>query len=192
MTTAVVVPSPTSASCVFAISTIIFAAGWSMSSSFRIVTPSFVMVMSPIPSMSILSIPLGPSVERTAAATACAPAKLLFWASSPRFRVAPSLRMIMGCPPSCCDILVNPRNRIFHLSPFHRHRLFIRPCQPAVAGLGWYGCAYRRLRRYAGSGAVKQKSSPLPGGRWWTSSPDDKQDYHPSVLCVSPDRVSVF
>ena len=122
MTTAVVVPSPTSASCVFAISTIIFAAGCSMSISFKMVTPSFVMVMSPIPSMSILSMPFGPSVDRTAAATACAPAKLLFWASSPRFRVAPSLRMIMGCPPSCCDIFLNPHFRIFHLSPFYPRR----------------------------------------------------------------------
>jgi hypothetical protein len=28
----------------------------------------------------------------------------LFWASCPRFLVDPCLRIIMGCPPSCCDI----------------------------------------------------------------------------------------
>ncbi len=104
MITAVVVPSPTSSSWVLAISTIIFAAGCSMSISFRIVTPSLVMVTSPILSMSILSMPFGPRVDLTAAATAFAAAILLFWASSPRFLVVPSLRIIMGCPPSCCDI----------------------------------------------------------------------------------------
>jgi hypothetical protein len=48
--------------------------------------------------------PFGPSVDRTAFATAFAAAMLLFWASCPRFRVVPCLRIIIGCPPSCCDI----------------------------------------------------------------------------------------
>ena len=104
MTTAEVVPSPTSSSWVLAISTIILAAGCSMSICLRMVAPSLVMTISPIPSMSILSMPFGPRVERTAFATAFAAAMLLFWASCPRFRVVPCLRIIIGCPPSCCDI----------------------------------------------------------------------------------------
>ena len=38
-----VVPSPISASCDFAISTSVFAAGWTISRSWRIVAPSFEM-----------------------------------------------------------------------------------------------------------------------------------------------------
>ncbi len=69
-TTAVVVPSPTSSSWVSDTSTIMFAAGWSMSISLRIVTPSFVTTTSPESETSILSIPFGPSVVRTDSATA--------------------------------------------------------------------------------------------------------------------------
>ena len=53
MMTTEVVPSPTSWSCRSASSTSTFAAGWSTSSCFRIVAPSFVMVTSPIESTSI-------------------------------------------------------------------------------------------------------------------------------------------
>ena len=103
ITTAVVVPSPTSSSWVLATSTIILAAGCSMSISFRIVTPSFVITTSPIVSTSILSMPFGPSVVLTAFATAFAAAMLLPCASRPRVREDPSLRMKIGCPVSCCD-----------------------------------------------------------------------------------------
>ncbi len=75
--TAVVVPSPTSFSCVFAISTIIFAAGCSISISFKILTPSFVTVMSPTASTSILSMPFGPKVVLIESLTSFA-ASILF------------------------------------------------------------------------------------------------------------------
>src|SRR5206468_5399908 len=77
---------------------IIFAAGCSTSISLRIVTPSFVIVTSPNESTSILSIPRGPSVERTASATARAAAMLLFCAPLPRSRPVPSFRMIICWP----------------------------------------------------------------------------------------------
>src|SRR5512137_2673222 len=106
MTTAVVVPSPTSSSWVLATSTIIFAAGCSMSISFKIVTPSFVITTSPIVSTSILSMLLGPSAVLTALATAFAAVMFIPWASRPRVRVLPSLRISICCPPSCCDIKI--------------------------------------------------------------------------------------
>ncbi|OFV65713.1 MAG: membrane protein [Candidatus Syntrophoarchaeum butanivorans] len=111
ITTAVVVPSPTSSSCVFAISTIIFAAGCSISISFRIVAPSFVITTSPSESTSILSIPLGPSVVLTALATAFAASMLRFCASLPLVRSLPSFNISIGVPPSCPAI-----HNILHLS----------------------------------------------------------------------------
>ena len=80
---AVVVPSPTSSSCVLATSTTILAAGCSMSISFRIVAPSLVITISPSESTSILSMPFGPSVVLTALATAFAAVILLLCASFP-------------------------------------------------------------------------------------------------------------
>ncbi len=57
------------------------------------------MTTSPIESTSILSIPFGPSVERTESATALAAAMLFDWALRPRVRCVPSLRMKIGaCP----------------------------------------------------------------------------------------------
>src|SRR2546428_25613 len=88
--TAVVVPSPASSSWVFATSTSIFGAGCSMPISWGIVTPSFVMTTSPRESTSILSIPRGPRVLRTASATAFAAAMLLNWAPFPFSRRVPS------------------------------------------------------------------------------------------------------
>ncbi len=82
--TAVVVPSPTSSSWVRATSTIIFAAGCSISISLRIVTPSFVMTTSPSVSTNILSMPFGPRVVLTAEATALAAVIFMPWASFPR------------------------------------------------------------------------------------------------------------
>ncbi len=97
-TTAVVVPSPTMSSWVLAISTIIFAAGCSTSISLRIAAPSFVMVMSPSESISILSMPLGPSVVLRTSPMTRAAMMLFLWASLPLLRVVPSLRMRTGCP----------------------------------------------------------------------------------------------
>ncbi len=77
-TAAVVVPSPTSSSWVLATSTIILAAGCSISISRNIVTPSLVITTSPKLSTSILSMPFGPSVVLTALATALAAMMLLF------------------------------------------------------------------------------------------------------------------
>src|SRR6059036_1023730 len=104
--TAVVVPSPASSSWVFATSTSIFAAGCSMSISLRIVTPSFVMTTSPRLSTSILYIPRGPKVERTASATAFAAAMLLNCAPLPRSRRVPSFRTNIGVPAAGTPILV--------------------------------------------------------------------------------------
>ena len=101
-------PSPTSSSCVFATSTIIFAAGCSISISFRIVAPSFVIVTSPIESTSILSMPFGPKVVRTLSATALAAIIFLLCASLPVFRSVPSGRINIGCPPSCPFIFKTP------------------------------------------------------------------------------------
>ena len=104
MITAVVVPSPTSSSWVFATSTNILAAGCSMSISFNIVTPSFVTTTSPSPSTSILSIPFGPSVVLTVSANTF-PANMLFLcASLPKALVVPSGKMINGC--CCCAIYI--------------------------------------------------------------------------------------
>ncbi|MBA7516264.1 hypothetical protein ES705_08310 [subsurface metagenome] len=98
MITLVVVPSPTLSSCVLATSTIILAAGCSISIVSKIVAPSFVIVTSPKESTSILSIPLGPSVVLTASATALAAAILFFWASFPCFLSVPSFKIIIGTP----------------------------------------------------------------------------------------------
>ena len=106
-TTAVVVPSKQCCSWVLAISIIIFAAGCSMSISFRIVAPSFVITTSPMLSTSILSMPFGPNVDLTASATAFAAAILLLCAVLPLVLVVPSFRINIGC----CE-LVNSTPRM--------------------------------------------------------------------------------
>ena len=98
-TTAEVVPSPTSLSVVFAISTNILAAGCWTSISLRIVAPSFVMVTSPSESTSILSIPLGPRLVCTISAMIFDAAMLFFWASRPLVSEPPSLRRTTGMLP---------------------------------------------------------------------------------------------
>ena len=60
--------------------------------------PSLVMVMSPRLSMSILSMPRGPRVVLRTSPMTRAAMMLFLWASLPRFRVVPSLRMRTGCP----------------------------------------------------------------------------------------------
>jgi hypothetical protein len=62
-------------------STSIFATGCSSSISCSMVTPSFVMVMFPVLSTSILSIPFGPSVVFTVSAMILA-ARILFLLAS--------------------------------------------------------------------------------------------------------------
>ena len=104
-TTAVVVPSPATSSTVFATSTIIFAAGLSMSISLRIVTPSFVITTSPRESTSILSIPFGPNVVRTASPTAFAAFIFAICASLPFVRSLPAFNTNIGIPPNCPAIL---------------------------------------------------------------------------------------
>jgi len=106
MATAVVVPSPASSSWVSATSTIIDAVGLSMSISSRMVTPSLVTVMSPSEETSILSIPFGPSVERTDSATARAAAMLCSCALLSFIRWASSPRIIMGWPCIRCWLIV--------------------------------------------------------------------------------------
>ncbi len=112
-TAAVVVPSPTSSSCVLATSTSIFAAGCSICISSRIVTPSFVITISPKLSTSILSIPLGPRVVLTASATAFAAAILLCWASFPKVLKVPSGNTRIGCPPIVAlpFVILSPHNQ---------------------------------------------------------------------------------
>lgn len=68
-TTTDVVPSPTSASWERAISTIVEAAGKTISKSFRIVAPSLEIVVAPLLSTMSLSRPRGPKVVRILSAT---------------------------------------------------------------------------------------------------------------------------
>lgn len=67
----VVVPSPTSSSCVLLNSIMLFAAGCATSISRRIAWPSLVRTMPPIGSRSILSIAFGPRHDRMMSATLC-------------------------------------------------------------------------------------------------------------------------
>ena len=113
ITTALVVPSPTSSSCVFAISAIIFAAGCSISISLNIVAPSFVMTTSPIESTNILSIPFGPRVDLTAAAIVFAASMFLLCASLPLVRSLPSFNINTGVPPNCAIISISLAVSIF-------------------------------------------------------------------------------
>lgn len=67
----VVVPSPTSSSCVLLNSIMLFAAGWDTSISRRMACPSFVKTIPPIGSKSIFSIAFGPKHDRMISATLC-------------------------------------------------------------------------------------------------------------------------
>src|ERR1051325_6378160 len=98
-TTEDVVPSPTSLSTDLATSTIILAAGCSISISFRIVAPSFVIVVSPIVLTSILSMPRGPRQVFTVSATSLAVLILFFCASLPLLSLVPSRKINTGIPP---------------------------------------------------------------------------------------------
>jgi hypothetical protein len=65
----VVVPSPTSSSCVLLNSIMLFAAGCATSISRRMAWPSFVRTIPPMGSSSILSIAFGPRQDRMISAT---------------------------------------------------------------------------------------------------------------------------
>ena len=65
----VVVPSPTSSSCVRLSSIMLLAAGWETSISRRMAWPSLVRTMPPMGSSSIFSMALGPRHERMMSAT---------------------------------------------------------------------------------------------------------------------------
>ncbi len=106
ITTTLVVPSPTSSSWALAISTINLAIGCWTSISSSIVAPSFVTVMSPRVSISILSIPLGPREVLTASAIALATMMFMCIASLPVVLVVPSFSIKTGIPkpPACADI----------------------------------------------------------------------------------------
>lgn len=67
----VVVPSPTSSSCVRLSSIMLLAAGCETSISRRIAWPSFVRTMPPMGSSSILSMAFGPRHDRIMSATLC-------------------------------------------------------------------------------------------------------------------------
>lgn len=71
-TTTEVVPSPASTSWAFEIYTSILAVGWTTSIFWRIVAPSLVIRVYPLPSLIILSIPLGPRLVLIQSATALA------------------------------------------------------------------------------------------------------------------------
>ena len=68
-TTTLVVPSPASMSCDLESSTSILAVGWKTCMWLMMVAPSFVMMTSPSLDWIILSMPFGPSEDRTASAT---------------------------------------------------------------------------------------------------------------------------
>ena len=65
----VVVPSPTSSSCVLLSSIMLFAAGCATSISRKIAWPSFVRTIPPIGSSSILSMAFGPRHDLIISAT---------------------------------------------------------------------------------------------------------------------------
>lgn len=65
----VVVPSPTSSSCVRLSSIMLFAAGCDTSISLRIACPSLVSTIPPMGSSSIFSMALGPRHDRMMSAT---------------------------------------------------------------------------------------------------------------------------
>jgi hypothetical protein len=65
----VVVPSPTSSSCVLLNSIMLFAAGCATSISRRMAWPSFVRTIPPMGSSSIFSIAFGPRQDRMISAT---------------------------------------------------------------------------------------------------------------------------
>jgi hypothetical protein len=85
----VVVPSPTSSSCVRLSSIMLLAAGCATSISRRMAWPSLVSTMPPMGSSSILSMALGPRHDRMMSATVFAAVMLESWALRPNDRSPP-------------------------------------------------------------------------------------------------------
>jgi hypothetical protein len=87
----VVVPSPTSSSCVRLSSIMLLAAGCATSISRRMAWPSLVRTMPPMGSSSILSMALGPRHDRMMSATVLAAVMLEIWALRPNCRSPPGV-----------------------------------------------------------------------------------------------------
>jgi hypothetical protein len=87
----VVVPSPTSSSCVRLSSIMLLAAGWATSISRRMAWPSLVRTMPPMGSSSIFSMALGPRHDRMMSATVLAAVMLEIWALRPNCRSPPGV-----------------------------------------------------------------------------------------------------
>lgn len=84
-----VVPSPTSSSCVLLNSIILFAAGCATSISLKIEFPSLVRTIPPIGSRIILSIAFGPRQVRMTSETVLEAWMLAVWALRPEVRSGP-------------------------------------------------------------------------------------------------------
>lgn len=87
----VVVPSPTSSSCVRLSSIMLFAAGCATSISRRIAWPSLVRTMPPMGSRSIFSMALGPKHDRMMSETVFAAVILESCALRPNWRSPPGV-----------------------------------------------------------------------------------------------------
>ena len=92
----VVVPSPTSSSCVLLNSIMLFAAGCATSISRKIAWPSLVSTMPPIGSSSIFSIALGPRHDRMISATVLAAVMFDNCAFRPNWRSPPGVWVSEG------------------------------------------------------------------------------------------------
>jgi hypothetical protein len=97
----VVVPSPTSSSCVLLSSIMLLAAGCATSISRRIAWPSLVRTMPPMGSSSIFSMALGPRHDLMMSATVLAAVMLDICALRPNCRSPPgvwvSVVVLVGC-----------------------------------------------------------------------------------------------
>ena len=116
MTTTLVVPSPATTSWLRDRSTSILAAGCSSVILLRMVAPSLVMTTSPLADATILSIPRGPRLVRTASATALAAS---MFTSRTSFFLALSLR----APPVAAE-------PVLHLPPHRAAPPAPRPPHP--------------------------------------------------------------
>ena len=115
----VVVPSLATRSCVILVSITSLAVGCSTFAVSRTVAPSLVIRTSPFWSISILSIPFGPSVDLTAAATAKAALAFPTRAALPvTLSVSWSVRSSSGEDTAVRVSSVISRNLSFEVFPF--------------------------------------------------------------------------
>jgi hypothetical protein len=99
----VVVPSPTSSSCVRLNSIILFAAGCATSISRRMAWPSLVRTIPPMGSSSIFSMALGPRHDRMISATVFAAVMLESWALRPNCRSPPPPVSVLRLAGEACE-----------------------------------------------------------------------------------------